>query len=396
MRRIRVTGRFYVFLAMLLVGLFFLGREFLFTKSASEALVINGYAMINASMEAVIVRDESVASYEGEGRVSYLVEEGAQVRKGQAVVNLYTASHMTKAFAELETVRANIRTFYQKLLSGVIEPELDRLEANVQAQALEMKRLVQSRQVGNLINVEKALEQTMAERQAYLDSHRRDEQKLNDYYNSEKKMLQNIEAWKVVKSADKDGVVSFYLDGYERQLTPEKMAELTVEQVKLVLAGKPLSAAKTANARMTKDVFKVATTDSWHVVLYSTDADWNPVKGQVFQIQMEGVSGFSFNGTVQSVQKSRGEVMVTVEVSGDIGPMLLRRSGKVSIGARLTGFTVPRSAIADMNGRTVVWLKDAAGGTPIDVEVLQTNDEYALIEPMVVGTLRLGQVVMLQ
>ncbi len=396
MRNIRITPRFYVFLAMLLVGLFFIGREFWFHGGTAEAVILPGNAPFNAAVEAVVIRDESVASYEGEGRISFLVEEGATVTKGQPVVNLYTATHMPKAFTELESVRANIRTYYQKMLAGIIEPELDRLEANVQAQALEMKRMVQSRQVGNLVNVEKALVATMQERQAYLDSHRRDEQKLNDYYSDEKKKIQNIEAWKQVKSADKNGIVSFYLDGYERQLTPDKMAELTVDQMRQVLAGKPLAAAKTANARLTKDVFKVATTDKWYVVLLSTDAEWNPIKDQVFQMQMEGVSGFVFNGTVQAVQKSKGEVMATVEVSSDIGPMLSRRSGKMNIGAQLSGLKVPKSAIAELNGKTVVWLKDAAGGTPVDVNVLKTDASNALIQPIVDGTLLLGQVVMLQ
>lgn len=394
MRRIRVTGRFYVFLLMLAIGLFFIAREF-FAFGTSEAIVTTGSTNYTNSMNAVIVRDELVASYEGNGRVIYIAEEGAEVDSGDIIAEVYSAGYASKAFTELEEIRRNIRTYYQEILDDIIDTQLDRLEANVQAQALELKRMIQNKRVGNLDNVGKLLEQTMSERQSYLNANKREDKGLNRYYEQEANKLNTISSWKSERKANKSGVVSFYLDGYEEQLSPSRLSEITSQDIKNVLQQRPLASA-TVNARQKQSIFKVVSTDKWYVLLLSSDSQWNPVNEQTLQMQMDGVNNYAFSGTVVSIQKSEGEVLALVEVETPIGPMLNRRSGRVNIGVNLTGFTVPLKAIGTKNGQSGVWLSDAADGTFVPVEVLSTDSRYALIVPIVEGTLVKGQRVMLR
>ena len=394
MRRFRATGRFYVFIAMLLVGLFFIVREF-WALDSPEAIVTTASASYTTTMDAIILRDESVSAYEGEGRVEYLVDEGATVSAGENIVDLYAASYITKAFTELETIRGTIRDYYQELLSGIKDPELERLEANVQAQALEMKRLLQGGQIGNLVNVERMLRQTMDERYRYLNANRRENNKLNNYFTQESNIKNSIESLKTTKRADKDGVVSFYLDGYERVLTPQLLGDITPEQIRMVMAGKPL-VPKSTSVRMEKDIFKITSTEKWYVVLISNEKGWNPVAGQIFQMQMDDVSGFAFIGTVTEIQKSQGEVVAIVEIAAPLGPMINRRSGRMSIGTHLSGYMVPRAAVTNQNGQTGVWLTDVAGDTFVPVEVLTTDSNAALVEPLTEGALRVGHRVLLK
>lgn len=395
MRRIRVTGRFYVFLAMLAVGLFFIIREFI-PFDASEAVVSTGTDSYSMTMDAVIVRDESVTSYEGSnGRVIYLAQEGAEVEQGEDIVELYTAAYAVEAFNELDKVRQNIRVYQQTILGNIIDTNLERLESNVQAQALELKRLVANKSVGSLTNVEKMLEQTMQERQNYLNSNRRDDRKLTTLYGQEASKQNAISSWKSIKKADKAGVVSFYLDGYETQLTPGNLQDITSADIKNVLQKKPL-AAQTANARLRQNIFKVVSTDKWYVLLYTSNTGWNPIKGQTFQMQMEGVNGFAFVGSVESLQKGSDGVLARVEVQTPLGPMLNRRSGKVNIGVNLTGFTVAVNAIATKDGETGVYVTSPAGVVFVPVVVLSSDSRYALIEPTVEGTLEKGSRVVLQ
>ena len=393
--RIRVTGRFYVFLAMLLVSLFFIVREF-WSFDAAEAIVTRGTATYTTTMNAIIVRDELVSSYnDGGGRMEYLVAEGATVTSGQDVVDLYGASYIVKAFTELETVRSAIRDYYHQVLIDIKDPELDRLEANVQAQALEMRRLLKSGQMGNLVNVERMLRQTMDERYRYLNANRRENPKLNSYYTQESNIKNSIDSLKTTVKAQMSGVISFYLDGYERTLSPYTLSDITPELIRTVLDGRSVE-RKVPGARLERDLFKITDTEKWYAVLISSEAGWNPIAGQIFQMQMDEVGGFAFIGTVTEIQKSQGEVIAIVEVTSPIGPLINHRRGRMSIGTNLAGFTVPRAALADQNGQSGVWLTDPAGDTFVPVEVLTTNSEAALIDPLTEGALRIGHKVLLK
>lgn len=389
MRRIRVTGRFYVFLALVAVGLFFILRELISFDSA-EAIVRGGSTTYNKVVDAVVVRTESVTSFEGNGRVEYIAQEGQEVAVGTEVAAVFTASHVEREMENLETIRKNIRSYYRTVFDDIKDAELERLENNVQAQALEFKRLIENKSVGSMTNVVNALEFAMQERQNYLRNNRRDNMKLNDLFNQESTKLNNISSWKSSKKADIGGMVSFYLDGYESALTPEALPELTIADVRNVLAGKPL-AQQTRTARLRKNIFKVVSASDWYMLLYTTDTSWNPVQGQQFQMQMEGVNGYVFVGRVMELQKSGEGVLAQLQIDSDLGPMLNRRSGKVDIGVNLTGFTVPVKAIITENGQTGVIVSDAAGGTFVPVQVLLTDADNALVDPLTQGNLIKGQ-----
>ncbi len=393
MRRFRITGRFYVFIALVLIGLVIVLQQ-LFTFGASEDIVKMGSSNYAMTVDAVIVRDESVSSYEGSGRVVYIAAEGDQVSVGQEVADVYTAAYVESEMRNLEKIRKFIRSYHKQMLNTIIDPNLDRLEANVQAQAVELKRLIQDKSTGSLSNVEKALKQTMVERQDYLRNNRRQDMRLNSLYANEAKTQEVISSWKSARKADKDGIVSFYLDGYETVLTPARLADITAADIRNVMAKKPIE--QTEKARLRQNIFRIVTNEKWYVLLLSNDTSWNPTVDQVFQMQMQGVSGYAFSGKVVSIQKDNDNVLARLEIDGDLGPMLNRRSGKMDIGANVSGFIVPLKAITTENGQTGVSLSDIAGGTFVPVEVLSTDANSALIQPLTQGMLERGMRVKLQ
>lgn len=388
MGRIRVTGRFYLFLAMVAIGLFFIAREF-FAFGTSEAIVTVGSTTYSSETDAVVIRDESVAYYEGSGRVVYVADEGEHVVTGQEIAEVYTAKYSETELANLERVRKDIRAYHRIIISNIInDNNLDRLEDNVFAQALELKRLISANTIGNLLNVEKALQQTMVERQDYLRANQRQDPKLNKLYDSEITSKQALESWRTVKKADKDGVVTFYLDGYESLLTLADMPDLSIEDIKSVIAKRPLP--EKPGARLRKNIYKIVSTETWYVLLFSNDKAWNPVRGQTYQMQMKGVNGFAFVGIVNEIQKTTDGTLAQVQIDADIGPMINHRSGKIDIGVNLSGFAVPPNAIANEDGQLGVWLSDQSGGGFVPVQVLYQDDRYALVEPLEEGALQRG------
>lgn len=393
MARKKVTGRFYIFLIMLALGAFFVAREF-FSFGTSEGLVTLATASYSNTVDAVVVRNEAVSSFEGNGRVVYVAAEGENVSRGDVLAEVYSSSYSEKEMDKLETVRQNIRAYHQTILDNIVDSSLERLETAVQQKALELKTLVNRKSTGSLINLQSQLEEAMTERQDYLRQNRREDPKLNQLYEEEEKRVSAISAWKSEETASMDGVVSFYLDGYENYLTLDRLDELTSDDVRAVINGQPLSTGE--ESRLRQNICRVVSEDEWYVLLVSDDASWNPISGQVFTFQIEDIPDVAFTGEVTAMQKSGSDVMAQVKVTGPLGPLLNRRSGRAHIATNLTGYSVPVKAVTTQNGQTGVWVNDVPGGTFVAVEVLSTDARYALIQPLVQGTITLGQKVLLQ
>lgn len=392
MARRRATGRFYVFLLLLGVGAFLVARE-LFPSNPGVAIVMQATTPITAEVEAVVVRDEEVVSYEGSGRVVYVAAEGAQVQKGEVVAEMYTASFSEKAMQSLETTRQNIRVYHQSLLDNIIEPELERLEENVQRCALELKTLVSRKTDGNLINLEKQLEDAMVARQNYFNQNSRQDAKLMKLYDDESKAANTVENWKQNGVAPRGGVVSFYLDGCELFLTPDNLSKITADDVRVILSGRTPQTEE--NAKLKQNVFRIVSPDKWYVILLSDDAGWNPMNGQTYTFQLEGYEDLAYTGTVIRSQKEGKTVMTQLEVDQAMGPLINRRYGKGSVGTNLAGISVPVSAIATQNGQTGVLVNDVPGGTFVPVSVLKADGKNAIVQPLVDGSLNMGQQVLL-
>jgi hypothetical protein len=136
--------------------------------------------------------------------------------------------------------------------------------------------------------------------------------------------------------------------------------------------------------------FRIINPAKWYVVLLSKDATWNPVNGQTFTVQFEGFEGSAFSGKVVRMLKASGQVMAQLEMDTALGPLLNKRSGKAMIGINLSGLSVPVKAITIQNGQPGVTVSDVPGGTFVPVEVLSSDSQNAIIQPLVEGTLSIG------
>ena len=257
-------------------------------------------------------------------------------------------------------------------------------DLTVKQKALDLKNLIAKNTSGNFISLVTQLEEAMAERRAYMSATMRSDTKLIKYYDEEKQKISAIDAWRNALVARDEGVVSFYLDGYENDLTIDNIGELTIDKMRKVLSGELLSQP---SARDEVNVARIINQNHWYLVVMSEDGSWNPVNGQNYSFQMIGFEDLLYTGVVRNVQKMGATVMAQIEITDPIGPLMYQRTGKAAIGANLTGLSVPAKAIIKQNGQTGVLLYDVPGGTFIPVEVLSEDKDNALIMPLVEGVL---------
>ncbi len=393
MRKKRVTGRFYLFLAAILVIAFLLLRPLLVTHS-KETVIMMANAAQRQTVDCVIIRDEAVFASDSTARVEYIAPEDSLVAEGDNVANLYTTGYSESLLNNLEATRKKIQDYHKELLANIVDTELNKLDSVVNYMSLELKNLITRQTKGNLKTVTSQLETAMVNRQDYLRQNKRGDNKLTKLYDEESARLSGIQSWRKAATAEQAGVVSFYIDGYENDLTPSALNTLSIADVRTVLAGSNL-----ANTRQTRasGIYRIVDQDHWYVAVLANGNTWTPVVGQDnYFMQLEGFDDLIYTASVYSVQKEGDTTLAVFEIKDPIGPLIYRRSGKAQFNIELTGLSVRVEALYNQNGQMGVWVYDVPGGTFVPVEVLSTDGTIAMIQPLVDGALQLGQTVLIK
>ena len=393
MRRKKVTGRFFLFLLVLLVIAFLILRPRLFPGS-KETVIMMANADQRQTVDCVLIRDESVTLSESTARVEYIAPENSLVATGDTVANLYATGYSESLLNSLEATRKKIQDYHKQLLANIVDSQLQELDQKVNRKAIEFKNLITRQTNGNLKTVASQLETEMVRRQEYMRQNKRGDSKLTKLYDEENARLASIQSWRTVSVADRDGVVSFYIDGYENDLTPDALNALSIAQVRSVLAGERLE-----NTRQTlsSGIYRIVNQNRWYVAVLYSGNTWTPMVGQNnYYIQMEGFDDLTYTASVHSVQKENDSTLAVFEVRDPIGPLIYKRSGKAQFSITLTGLSVRVEALYNQNGQMGVWVYDVPGGTFVPVDVLSTDGSIAMIQPMVEGALQLGQTVLIK
>ena len=393
MRRKRVTGRFYLFLLAVLAVAFLIARPHLFPEVRQTQIMMANSAQ-QKIVDCIIIRDEPVTASESTARVEYVAKENSLIETGDTVANLYTTGYSESLLTNLETTRQNIQAYHKNLLANIVDADLDRLDTIVNMMALEFKNLITHQTVGNLQTVTEQLETAMVNRQEYLRQNKREDNKLTKLYEEENTRLASIQSWRKVSTANRGGVVSFYLDGYENDLTARNLNELSIQDVRTVLSGGKLEATEDTR---TNGIYRIVDQDHWYVAILIEGEAWTPVVGQEdYYMQVEGFEDLSFNAKVASVQKENGVTLAVFEIDDPMGPLIYKRTGKAQFSITLTGLSVQTKALYNNNGQMGVWVYDVPGGTFVPVEVLSTDGNLSMIQPLVDGALQLGQTVLIK
>lgn len=392
MRRRRVTGRFFIFIAILLILVFLIVRPFLSFGTRLES-IFESTATYSQKMDGVVIRDEGVMSSDSVVRVEYVAKEATLVSQGDPLANLYTTGYSENLLTRLESTRQSIQSYHKTLLGTIVDNDLNRLETIIDLVALDFKNLVTQQTQGNLQSVTEQLETAMVNRQEYLRQNKRDDTKLTKLYEEENTRLSSIQSWRKSAEAERDGVVSFYLDGYETDLAPALLDSLAPSDIQTVLNGGELAHSSDI---LSKGVCRIIDQDHWYVAVVDDAANWNPVVGLEYYLQLEGYEDLSYSAVVTSVQKSGGSVLAVLEINQPIGSLLYQRSGKVILSTSLKALAVHGSALSNENGQMGVWLYDTPGGTFVPVEVLYNEGDIYLIQPLVDGALQIGQKVLIK
>lgn len=392
MAKRRATGRFYFLLILLLTVIaYFLYQQM--PQKDSEAVVSVSMSQDTRTVDAVIVRDETIASYEGLEKVEYIAAEGSSVSTGDPIADIYTTSYIQKELTKLVTTRESIRSYHQTLFAETTDSTLERLDENVALKAQELKSLVTGKSEGNIANLEEELSAAMQARQEYLSNNFMDDTKLMQLYQDESKRVSSMSSWKSSATAERNGIVSFYFDGYEDVLTAADFTSLSADTLRRALQGD--TSIQTQKSKRSEQVYRIVSDEIWYVALISRDTTWSPVTGQQLSFQFDGFEDLVYSGIVIGVQRSGSDVIIQLSCTDPIGPLVYQRAGSATVGIYTTGLSVPVDALFYQNEQAGVWVRGSYGVSYVPVDILSQDGKTAIVQPMQSDALYEGQTILI-
>lgn len=373
---------YYIFSTLIPLG----GRQ-------GSALVASGSLGDTYRGQALIVRNEQVFKDTGVYSVEYIAQEGSLVYRKDPICKVYTSSHNQRDIVNLNTVRSDIKSRLEELINqeARYDQELETLDGNVLNKVKEVRKIAQGAK-GNLLNIELDLASEMTSRKGYLKTAFSDDQRLTRLYSDENNYVSRVNSYTSSKTAGKQGIVSFYTDGYEG-LSTTSMEEYTPKQVAdMIAGGKP---SLTPSQKGETPIYRLVDENLWGVFLLIDNTQWNPTAGNTYKLKLEQFENTLVDVKIISTTKAGDKLLLRMEVDGPVTPVLDMRTCSAELGVDVGSLVVPKKSIRtrdDMTG--VVVLVDGVRKTFVPVQVIRETKDDAYVVPVTQGMLYEGLTVL--
>jgi len=383
--------------AVIIAALGFLGW-YLYATLVPEAArfgqITSGSLSASHAGDCLIVRNEVPYDAEGVTSVVYDAEEGSSVVRGDYICKVYSSGYSTREMNTLRDYRTSIRDYQKKLIEAetTYDAKLNRVTSDVLTYARAVRDLIGGAR-GSLENQEELLSAAVTARQVYLKSKYASDQRFSRLYDDELSQTQRIDSWTKQYTAATEGVISFYSDGYEYGLTGSNYTGFDPRTVRSMMNGAMPERSTAQKGKTT--IYRMVENGEWYVLFLSKDTDWNPVNGQIYQLQLERFENTAVYAEVVNFTRSGGELLVRLRVQGDVKPILYMRTCGAVLGESLSTLCVPERAIYVQDGMTGVVVVDGQTQSFIPVNVIHYENGNAYFQAIQQSLLFEGMTVML-
>ncbi len=376
MQRVRVRGRFYVLLVLLLallgVLLYFLlggGREGELAMSTMR---------LSRSQKTVLVRDEVSRTVERYDKILFDVVEGAHVNMGDQIAQVFKWGYQEQTMQTLLDVEKSIYEYQINQIKGIVNPELDALNVQLQQKQNAIRAAVRGESTADMLTLEQELKALLNTRKELLRDIQPDEA-LNSLYQREEQQLTNLNTWKRdILNDVGDGVVSFYFDGYEQALSAKKLDMINSDLVAGVIRGSGV--VSNIDTTDVSPLYRLIDPDHFYIA-FLTDASsaFRVTRGESYTVVFSGYADQPYTGMALAPIVSGKQVVNLIEFNQPMQDLMGVRVVEASIMKDVTGLYVPLEAIEMREG--VPGILRVAGEETVwtQVDVLASDEEGAII-----------------
>ncbi|MDL2258293.1 hypothetical protein LJC42_03935 [Eubacteriales bacterium OttesenSCG-928-K08] len=375
----KVRGRFYViifpFVAAIGVGLYFL------FGGGREGELETGTMRLSYPASSVIIRDEQSISTEKYDRIVFSVAEGARVSAGDQIAEIFKWGYQEETMQALIEAQQQILEYQLTLMEGIVNQDLTSLVSQINAKQDEIRAAANGKSEKDMLALEQELKALLNSRMELLRGIHQADETLTSLYQKEEQQQNNLSTWKRVVSAENEGVVSFYFDGYEKSISAGKLELLNADQLASVLKG--AGAAINSDSSAETPLYRLID-DQHFYIAFLTDST-NPfrvVNGMRYTVVFAGYADKPFEAVALAPVIGEKQVVNILEINGQpMGDLMGVRLMDITLMQDVAGLSVPLSAIT-VNEEGLAGITRVTGNESVwvQVDVLAANEDEAIIQ----------------
>jgi hypothetical protein len=382
-KRYAIKPRFFLILAVLVGALVWAAVAM--AGALGSPKIEWGRLASDQAISAIVLRDEQVVPAEESGQLSCVAAEGGEVAQSETIAMLYLSGYSDKDNANLLKLQDEIKDYQKnRVIKDAIDQGLLAINSKIDDKMKEISAKVIAGQTQDLAAAEQELRIFMDERRQYMkDTIQNPDETLNRMYGQEATLQAKIEQTRKSVASPADGLVSFYLDGYEKTLTLNGIADMTPAKVKalkdaILRGSQPFQSVKIVYAQ--NPVCRVVNPAKWYAVVVMNERECPFIEGMDTDVTFDGLQKTA-TAKVLKVVREGGQALAVLEVDEGVREMMSIRLVNGHIGQDISGFRVPADMVLEENGKAYIKIQGTgANVTSIEVHVLGRDERYAIIE----------------
>jgi|GEM_PF-434145 len=336
----------------------------------TEIIEYGGF-QVKDHVTAYIIRNENVYFANKSGNIHYYVGEGEQVRKGIKILDIISGGSKEQE-TDYQTILDRIKRFNSG--ESLFSDDIKRINHQIKTLGSEQDKALKEGETAQADRIAVQITR-LTQKKNYI--------KATDNGAKEEIIKQNTSAnSRGITSqqyiSQSNGVISYYIDGYEAELTPENMALLTKKKIENLNIDVQNVTRKTTLAK--EPLYKLVDNSKWYAVFWV--APENIVKYEKGKTAYIDLPLDQVEGKIYDIIDDDGQWMVIMEFNRYYKEFAqIRKVEADIITADYKGLTIPNESITTKDGQPGVYVKDKSGEYVFKpVKIITSDGEWSLVE----------------
>lgn len=330
-----------------------------------------GSLQVTDRVTAYIVRSETVYFANKSGSLHYYVQEGEQIRKGSKILDITSGSQEDKE-SPYQKITERISRFNGG--ESIFNDDIKKIKTQIAKLENERDAAVKAGEHEQAARLEQQIRR-LNQKKDYIQAN---DDKAKDEIIRQNKSMNGFGVMPENYISQLNGIVSFYVDGYESEFTPENMALLSREKVYGLNIEVQNLARETTLAR--EPLYKIVDNKKWYAVFWV--APENIVKYEKGKKATINLPLGQVDGTVYDILDDNGHWLVILEFNRYYEEFAqIRKIEAEVITSDYSGLIIKNESIAARDGQPGVYVKDKSGEYVFKpVKIITSDGECSLVE----------------
>lgn len=369
-----ITTLFFTALIVLFILIYFVpnvGETFQKTRVATYDSI-----QIMDNLDCYVIRNETVFFSNQEGILKYNVDEGERVKKGIEVVKIHAQDIDPSTESKLEVINQRI----ERLKNGdnLFQNDINKIDELIQLDIDNLRTLQSEGNLAEARKIEEKIKRHMEKKNIIINNTGFKTSNI-EALEQERNSLQNVINQSLISCrANYSGIISYYIDAYESELTTMNMYLLNKEEIEKI-DGKVHDT--TRNKTMAKEpIYKIVDSSVWYVAGWiGLDKVENYIKGNSIILNLPNGKT---KGIIYDIIKDEEDALVLIKIKHYYPEFWkLRKINADIIVADYEGLKIDNDSIVEVDDQKGVYTVDISGDYKFKpIKIIGTDGKKTIVE----------------